>query len=97
MQLTQYDISFTGHTDSTPLIPRDYGPQNNMELGFARALNIYNYFFAEQLTDKTRISFTSQGDNVPLIPNATLDSERRKNRRVNIHLKKNTQRRKGNG
>ncbi len=97
VQLTQYDIFFTGHTDSTRMTPKDYGPQTNMELGFVRALNIYNYFFAEQLTDKTRISFASRGDNVPLIPNATLDSERRKNRRVNIHLKKTSQRRNGNG
>ena len=97
-QLTQYDIYFTGHTDSVPLVKRPNGPADNMQLGFLRALSIYDYFFSKDLTDKTRISFASQGDNVPVISNATLDSERRMNRRVEIHLKKNAnKRRPGHG
>jgi chemotaxis protein MotB len=86
--LTNYDIFFVGHTDSLPLIPTLDGPSNNMELGFLRALAMYNFFFSDALKDKTRITFASQGDNVPLILNASLDSERRKNRRVHVHLKK---------
>jgi chemotaxis protein MotB len=86
--LTHYDINFVGHTDAIPVIPKEEGPKNNMELGFLRALEVYNYFFADTLTDKSRIAFASQGDNVPLVPDATVDSERRKNRRVEIHLKK---------
>jgi chemotaxis protein MotB len=86
--LTQYDIFFVGHTDSLALLPSSNGPGSNMELGFLRAVAMYDYFFSKKLQDKTRITFASQGDNVPTIPNAKLDSERRKNRRVQIHLKK---------
>lgn len=88
--LTDYDIFFVGHTDSLPLIPMAQGPKNNMELGFMRALALYDFFFSSTLKDKTRITFSSQGDNVPLVESAVLDSERRKNRRVQIHLKKKT-------
>lgn len=86
--LTNYDVFFVGHTDSLPIIPEPGGPKNNMELGFFRAISMYDFFFSSTLKDKTRITFSSQGDNVPVIPNASLDSERRKNRRVQIHLKK---------
>lgn len=88
--LTRYDIRFTGHTDNLPIGRRSdpHAPQTNMELGFRRSVSLFNYFFADHLTDRTRISFASQGDNVPIIPNAQLDSERRKNRRVVITLKK---------
>jgi chemotaxis protein MotB len=88
--LSDYDVFFVGHTDSLAFSPRSdgQGPQNNMELGFTRAIAVYNYFFEQSLKDRTRITFASQGDNVPIIPNATLDSERRKNRRVQVHLKK---------
>ena len=88
--LCSYDITFTGHTDAIPLKRKksDTGPKTNMELGFVRAMTIYDHFFQKRLKDKTRITFASQGDNVPIIPNATLDSELRKNRRVEIHLKK---------
>jgi chemotaxis protein MotB len=88
--LIGYDIYFVGHTDAINLSP-EMGPdvpKTNMELGFLRALALYDFFFKEYLTDKTRITFSSQGDNVPLIQNARLDSEKRKNRRVQIHLKK---------
>lgn len=88
--LTNYDIFFVGHTDSLPIVPLTGGPKNNMELGFLRAVAMYEFFFSNILKDKTRITFASQGDNIPIIPNATLDSERRKNRRVQIHLKKKT-------
>jgi chemotaxis protein MotB len=87
--LSNYDIWFVGHTDSLPLKPKPNDPiENNMELGFRRGVSIYEYFFEPFLQDKTRITFASQGDNVPIIPNAKLDSELRKNRRVEIHLKK---------
>ncbi len=86
--LTEYDIHFVGHTDSIPVAPRTEGPKNNMELGFLRAVEVYDFFFSDDLNDKTRIAFASQGDNVPLIADASLDSERRRNRRVQIHLKK---------
>lgn len=86
--LSNYDIYFIGHTDSLSLIPVPGGPANNMDLGFQRAVAMYEFFFANSLKDKTRITFSSQGDNVPVIPDASLDSERRKNRRVQIHLKK---------
>jgi chemotaxis protein MotB len=86
--LSNYDIYFVGHTDSLSLIPVPGGPGNNTELGFLRAMSMYNFFFSQALKDKTRITFSSQGDNVPVVPNASLDSERRKNRRVQIHLKK---------
>jgi len=87
--LTSYDIWFIGHTDALALKPRpDDNIQDNMELGFQRAVILYDFFFQENLRDRTRITFASQGDNVPIIPNASLDSELRKNRRVEIHLKK---------
>jgi flagellar motor protein MotB len=87
--MTQYDIYFTGHTDAIPIADTSPGaPEDNMELGFRRAKGLFNYFFADALTDRTRITFASKGDNVPVIPNATLDSERLKNRRVVITLKK---------
>lgn len=86
--LTNYDIFFVGHTDALPITPQPGGPKTNTELGFLRAITMYDFFFANTLKDKTRITFASQGDNVPIIPNASLDSERRKNRRVQIHLKK---------
>lgn len=95
--LTEYDIIFVGHTDSIPVLPKHLNqlPRNNMELGFLRAVSIYDYFFSEDLTDRTRVSFASQGDNVPLVPSAKLDSERRKNRRVEIHLRKRDPDRQG--
>lgn len=88
--LVQYDIHFTGHTDSLPVV---YGaelgqPKDNVELGFLRSVALFQYFFSDELTDRTRITFSSQGDSVPIVPNAQLDSERRRNRRVEIHLKK---------
>jgi chemotaxis protein MotB len=88
--MVSYDVHFVGHTDSLPFqAPKvTEMPRNNMELGFLRAVEIYEYFFGQDLKDRSRITFSSQGDNVPLIPNAHLDSERRKNRRVEIHLKK---------
>ena len=88
--LTDYEIVFVGHTDSLPLLkkPGIVFPKNNMELGFLRAVNMYNYFFKRNLPDKTRITFASQGDTIPMIPDAQLDAERRKNRRVEIILKK---------
>lgn len=88
--LTQYDIVFIGHTDSVPvpLKGKDVIPRNNVELGFLRAIAMYDFFFKDYLKDKTRIVFASQGDNIPLIPDAKLDSELRKNRRVEIHLKR---------
>ena len=93
--LTRYDIRFTGHTDNLPLEqkPEPGSPQSNRELGFLRAAGLFDFFFANYLTDRTRISFASQGDNVPIIPNAKLDSELRKNRRVQISLKKKPSRR----
>ena len=86
--LTDYDISFVGHTDATPVAARPEGPKNNMELGFKRAVALFEYFFSDDLTDMSRLSFSSQGDNVPLVPHAAFDSERRKNRRVEVHLNK---------
>ncbi len=93
--LTNYDVEFVGHTDSLPILAKKNQPfpKNNMELGFLRAVALYEFFFKDELADLTRITFSSQGDNVPVVPNASLDSERRKNRRVQIHLKK----RKGDG
>lgn len=87
---SQYHVTFTGHTDSLPLKakPNQEGPKDNLELGFARAVNVFNYFFADQLADKTRVTFSSQGDHVPVITGATLDSEHRQNRRIEITLKK---------
>jgi len=88
--LTAYDVVFVGHTDTTPIEKKrtENGPRSNTELGFLRALAMYDFFFKDYLQDKTRIVFASQGDNIPIIPNATLDSELRKNRRVEIHLKR---------
>lgn len=88
--MSSYDVRIVGHTDSLPIIQSGDSqfPSNNMELGFLRAVSLYEFFLSEELSDRTRITFASQGDNVPLIPNAKLDSERRKNRRVQIHLKK---------
>ncbi|MCB1137046.1 MAG: hypothetical protein KDK78_12320 [Chlamydiia bacterium] len=88
--MSSYDIHFVGHTDSLPIIapPEGKMPRNNMELGFLRAVSLYDFFFREELKDLPRITFASQGDNVPVIPDARMDSERRKNRRVQIHLKK---------
>ena len=88
--MASYDVHFVGHTDTLPIVapPEGEMPRNNMELGFLRAVSIYDFFFSDELNDLARITFASQGDNVPLIPNAQLDSERRKNRRVQIHLKK---------
>ena len=87
--LVDYDIYFTGHTDALPLVIKPGSVvNNNTELGFYRAIAIYNFFFSKYLPDKSRIIFSSQGDNVPIIPNARLDSERRVNRRVEIILKK---------
>lgn len=87
--LYDYDIYFVGHTDSLPLNnPGDQLPRNNMELGFLRAVSLYEFFFEPSLPDRTRITFSSQGDNIPIVPNAKLDSERWKNRRVQIHLKR---------
>lgn len=88
--LTEYDVHFVGHTDAIHFV-EDSGPntpKTSLELGFLRALNMYAFFFESYLPDKTKITFASQGDNVPLIQNAQFDSERRKNRRVQIHLKK---------
>lgn len=88
--LANYDVYFVGHTDTMPTWNRDdpNAPQSAMELGFRRAIAVYEYFFSKDLLDRTRVTFASQGDNVPIIPNATLDSELRKNRRVQIHLKR---------
>jgi len=88
--LTNYDIEFIGHTDALPFVAQNDPtlPKSNMELGFMRTVTFYEFFFSKNLPDKTRITFASRGDNVPIIPNATLDSERRKNRRVEIRLKK---------
>lgn len=90
VSLHDYQIFFTGHTDALPVRrrPGEIGPKNNTELGFMRAMSLYDAFFADALTDKSRIQFSSQGDFVPIIPNAYLDSERRKNRRVEITLRK---------
>ena len=92
-ELPGYDVYFVGHTDSLPLHRKkdEVGPKNNIELGFLRAKSVYDYFFSKELRDKTSIVFASQGDNVPLIRNAALDSELRKNRRIQIHLKKKKQ------
>jgi chemotaxis protein MotB len=88
-KLTNYDVFFVGHTDALSLRPRPGDSiSNNMELGFRRGVEMYNFFFKDYLTDKTRITFASQGDNVPIIPDANVDSQRRRNRRVEIHLKK---------
>ncbi|MBN4066678.1 hypothetical protein JYU14_01175 [Simkania negevensis] len=89
-KLVDYDIYFVGHTDALPMKPVSQGPQNKMELGFMRSVAMYEFFFAEYLKDKTRIVFASQGDNIPIVPDASLDSERRKNRRVEVLLKKKT-------
>ncbi len=88
--LTDYEVSFIGHTDSAPLIPRPgvLFPRNNMELGFMRALSMYEFFFEKNLPDKSRLTFASQGDYAPIIPDIHLDSARRRNRRVEIVLKK---------
>lgn len=89
-KLTNYDFHFVGHTDtlSSQKGTLQENERRNMELGFNRAMEIYRFFFRKFLKDKTRITFSSQADNVPIIPNAQLDSQRRKNRRVEIHLRK---------
>lgn len=88
-RLTNYDIWFVGHTDALPLRPSPgSNVSSNMELGFLRAVAMYDFFFKKYLGDKARVTFASQGDNVPIIPDAKLDSELRKNRRVEVHLKK---------
>lgn len=89
-RLSDYEFHFVGHTDSlsskkgTPLELE----KMNMDLGFNRAVEMYRFFFRKHLKDRSRITFSSQADNVPVIPNAKLDSERRKNRRVEIHLRR---------
>ncbi|SCA58682.1 hypothetical protein AB751O23_AK_00090 [Chlamydiales bacterium SCGC AB-751-O23] len=89
-KLTNYDFHFVGHTDS--ISSKQGSPAElekmNMELGFDRSVEMYRFFFKKHLTDRSRITFSSQADNVPILPNAKLDSERRKNRRVEIHLRR---------
>ncbi len=87
-KLPHYDIIFVGHTDGASFTAAPGGPQDHIELGFMRSVNMYDFFFSEYLRDKTRITFASQGDNVPIVSDARLDSERRKNRRVEVHLKR---------
>ena len=89
--LTNYEIHFVGHTDALPIrskSKKEGAPKDNIELGFRRAIAMYQYFFESKIPDRSRVTFSSQGDNVPIVPNAELDSERRKNRRVEIHLKR---------
>ncbi|MCH1430237.1 MAG: hypothetical protein GWP59_07225 [Chlamydiales bacterium] len=89
-KLTNYDFHFVGHTDS--ISTKKGSPSElermNMELGFNRSVEMYRFFFRKHLTDRSRITFSSQADNVPILPNAKLDSERRKNRRVEIHIRR---------
>jgi flagellar motor protein MotB len=95
-KLVEYDISFIGHTDETPIsyhvLATSDGSlsslKNNMELGFLRAISLYHFFFKEYLMDETRITFSSRGDVAPLVLDAKYDSETRKNRRVDILLRK---------
>lgn len=86
--MTSYDIYVVGHTDSLPIEPIDNGPKNNTELGFLRAQSVYDYFFKDIIKNPTRVIYASQGDNIPVIRDASVDSERRKNRRVELRLKK---------
>ena len=88
--LPNYDVYFVGHTDSLVSEAPPGGAKviSSVDLGFRRALSTYDFFFNKYLKDKTRITFASQGDNVPIVPYATLDSERRMNRRVEILLKR---------
>lgn len=89
--LSDYDIYVVGHTDSLPMDPKENGPQNNTELGFLRAQSVYDYFFKHIIRNPTRVIYASQGDNIPIIRDASVDSERRKNRRVELRLKKRVQ------
>ena len=79
------DVFIMGHTDNVPIRKGLY--RSNWELSLYRALNVHNYFVEKKGLSPERIAVGGYGDLRPRFPN-NIKEGRRKNRRVEIIIKK---------
>jgi len=81
------DVLIMGHTDNVPIRSDRY--RSNWELSLYRALNVHGYFVEEKGLSSERFAVGGYGDLRPRFPN-NIREGRRKNRRVEIIIKKNS-------
>lgn len=79
------NVLIMGHTDNIPIKKGRY--RSNWELSLYRALNVHNYFVEKKDLSPERFAVGGYGDLRPWFSNNTKEG-RRKNRRVEIIIKK---------
>ncbi|NVL89367.1 MAG: OmpA family protein [Desulfobacterales bacterium] len=82
------NVLIMGHTDNIPIRKGRY--RSNWELSLYRALNVHDYFIEKKGFSPERFAVGGYGDLRPRFPNDTKEG-RRKNRRVEIIIKKTQQ------
>ncbi|MBS1271651.1 MAG: Motility protein B [Candidatus Marinimicrobia bacterium] len=80
------DIRVEGHTDSDPYYGREF--ESNWELSAARALAVVKYMTASTGLEEQKFSALGYGEYRPIVPN-TSESNKQRNRRVEIYLDAN--------
>lgn len=81
------NVRVDGHTDSDPVV-RTLGkyPLGNQELAVERALAVFAVLSKEGKVPESAFTIVGFGPNAPVEKNATSDSAKAKNRRVEIHI-----------
>ncbi|WP_142414813.1 OmpA family protein [Hathewaya massiliensis] len=81
------EIIIEGHTDNVPI--SNYKYKDNIDLSSDRANNVTRFFINNKKVDPKRIRPMGLGEYHPIVPNNS-DSNRAKNRRVNVLIVTNT-------
>lgn len=81
------EIIIEGHTDNVPI--SNYKYKDNIDLSSDRANNVARFFINNKKVDPKRIRPMGLGEYHPIVPNNS-DSNRAKNRRVNVLIVTNT-------
>jgi len=80
------DIRVEGHTDSDPYYGREF--DSNWDLSAARALAVVQYISESTGLEERKFSALGYGEYRPIVPN-TSESNKQRNRRVEIYLDAN--------
>lgn len=81
------EIIIEGHTDNVPI--SNYKYKDNIDLSSDRANNVTRFFINNKKVDPKRIRPMGLGEYHPIVPNNS-DSNKAKNRRVNVLIVTNT-------
>lgn len=86
------EIIIEGHTDNVPI--SNYKYKDNIDLSADRANNVTRFFIKNKKIDPKRIKPMGLGEYHPIVPNNS-ESNKAKNRRVNVLIVTNTTKKEG--